>query len=305
MYVSKLAIALFLVVAGYLLSKTKLSRINDFIVKILFYVVIPMNVFYNIVLTEAFTAYLKTTLGAIIHLVSVYALAIAIFPKILKCDSKCLVTAILLASLPNVVFLPLTLMSIMYGDTAPVTPYSIAFSIILATFTPLIIVKYGKDFPGKLLNLKKVIKEMLLFPPTGTFMVALALRFVIGFELVLKEPLLDYFYRNVNELNLLAFMIIGSSINFSKIVVNKSILALVMLWRYVISLITGLTLANLLNLEGVWFTGMVIQSLMPPAVTNIILAKTYNLNEEITSTLIIMLTPISVIIVIPLFLLSI
>lgn len=291
--VVKLLIVTALLIAGYVLVRFKYGYVVDSISKFLLYVVIPINLALTLLTSKALSTYAKVTLGAIAHLAIVSVLALLIFPKLIRSDGKSLCSSILLASLPNSIFLPVSMSVLIFGSAELVLHYSVAFSVVLALIAPLVLATYG-GYGGSLSALS-VLKKLLTFPPTAAFLVALALKAVMPDDPQQPTYILTLLKDYVSQVNLLGFMVMGSALGLVKLGVNKLAFSLVTTWRFLVSLVIGVSVAYLLGISGLWFLGVVIQSVMPPAVTNIILARTYRLNEELVSTAVITLTPISIV----------
>ncbi|MEM2285811.1 MAG: AEC family transporter [Ignisphaera sp.] len=286
-----------LTVLGYMFGKIRSKIIDvcmDLVNKLLFYVVIPAIIFKAIygsndlenISSAIVTSGTHISLMFIISYITSYAIGIK--------NSKELSAIMISLSMPNVGYLAIPLSVVLIGDSRYVVPYTIAFNIVLPLLILILSIFYSTNNSSKI-NLVKSV------PFLFSLAVSLFLKFL---NIYIAVP--QMIFRSIDIIILSSFVIIGYE--FSKIVIDtmKSSIKFVLLgviMRYMVSpiVLILLILQNGLINNFNYYRGLMLQSVMPPAVSNIILAKVYNLKSEIVSILTVVLTPISITITIAIF----
>ncbi len=164
----------------------------------------------------------------------------------------------------------------------------IAGIVLRNSFGVVIGLKYGKGET----NLLKIIKDMILFPPTIGVIIGFILRFTIGYINTSNISAIAVFR---DFTTFLMLVLVGISFSFPKkeewksVAVGRSSIA-----RFGGGIIAVIAIIfTPIGLEGK--IPLIIQALSPPAVNNIIYARWFKLDDNLTSRLIAVLTLIALI----------
>ncbi|MEM1609203.1 MAG: hypothetical protein QXG81_08035, partial [Ignisphaera sp.] len=139
-------------------------------------------------------------------------------------------------------------------------------------------------------------------PVLAAFTVALIIRMLYGVKYEGDVTAVNYIDYLVSYSFYLSFIVIGGSIGKLSMKVLKNdikIVATSCIIKYILSpllmlLLSFLLLNNFNTSNNLYIHGLILQSIMPPAVINIVLGKVFHLNEELITILLILLTPISI-----------
>lgn len=278
---------------GCIATKIK-HRVSTLVIEIinlsLFYIVIPIIIFDSIYNTENLGALTLAILASIIHIVLILAVAFG-FTLIRGITDKSKVIAFSLSlAMPNAGYLAIPLSITLYNESASVIPYTIAFNIAL----PIAIVMlslYSNTSSNRSEKTKLVIARSIPF--LVAFTLAFSLRYA---NMYLPKPLYSIF-NGIKWYTLTSFTLLGYE--FTKTLQNSITKRLIyeilvsMVVRYAVSPLLIIVLISVLRIFE-YSRGLMLQSIMPPAVANIILAKIFKLDTDTVSTLIVVLTPISI-----------
>ncbi|MEM0489962.1 MAG: hypothetical protein QXH73_01950 [Ignisphaera sp.] len=292
-----MVIMVVLTVVGYVFGKLRSKIIDvcmDLVNKSLFYLVIPTIIFKAIYGSNDLESISLAIVISGIHILSMFLISyITSYLIGIKNSNESLAITISL-SMPNAGYLAIPLSVALIGDSRYVVPYTIAFNIALPLLILILSTFYNTNNSGRINLIKSV-----------PFLLALTVSLLLKlFNVYIAIP--QMIFRSIDTIIMSSFMIIGYE--FSKITIDtmKSSLKPVFLGiiiRYIVSpiMLILLMLHNSLINNFNYYRGLMLQSVMPPAVSNIILAKVYNLKSEVVSILIVVLTPISIVITVVIY----
>lgn len=288
--VEKLLISLVFAIIGFIIATFKLKGgtiVVNIINKSLFYIIIPIIIFNSIYGSEELYIFISTILTSAIHIFLVFVTAYIMYLVIGIKETKSILAFSISVAMPNAAYLAIPLSTIFFGDSKSVIPYTIAFNIILPIIIITLCCIYSKWSNERNLVIAKSIP----------FILALLLAFI------LRNLDIDitglYTLANIASLyTITSFILIGYELanSISKNIKQFTItLLLAIAIRFIISPIIMIALVNFLNVSN-YLNGLMLQSIMPPAVTNIVIAKMFKLDTDIVSILISVMTPASIVI---------
>lgn len=280
-----------LTVAGFTLVKARAYRILKVVNDVLFYVTLPGLIFFTIVDLEGVDEFLAMVFISLIHMCVMFVFTYLTSRAFLK-DALMRLTIATSLTINNAIFLAMPLSTLIYGYATPVLPYSIAFNIYLTPYLVFLTFKV----PGNSNNLSKALKPL---PHIIAFIASLSLK-LTAYDLNLG---LDQVLKLLSYMNYAGFLIIGGQLAKLKIDYLRSFMRSVLIAsviKYVVSptaaVLLYMSLTLLKHISGIYFNGFILQSLMPPAITTVVIAETYKLDVEFTTLLLTVLTPISIIV---------
>ncbi len=275
-------------VAGLVLGRRGIRGPSKVLGKVLLYVILPYLMIYGIVYTSM-TLVKSVTLVAVAY-VAISAVAIPLIYLRLLGRGPGVGAAMISSVFPNVGFLPIPLMLLLYGNPMPAVLYASMYNVASAPVIPVLASIGGESKPTTSL----IVKRVLTFPFTIAAIIAFTIRFTLHPAPPAPPPLpmiKDVF----SETNIASFLIVGDAIARSRFGFRREVLA-VMGWRLLASpaMHLGLLAAIAsLNLPAVWVAGILIESFMPPATMNLVYAMMYGLDEEVVAVSIAYITPIA------------
>ncbi len=287
-WLAKLCIALSLALVSFVISKAfpkpSVWRAFEYLNWFLFYVVIPLTIFKSVAKTPNIPVVLALIAACCIHMVLCSAIALACCKRM---EPRSRITIALLASLPNVVFLAFPLAIALLGSVAPVVPYAVSFNLLLPIYIAFLSRATGRSGKAKPKS----------YPHIAAFLVGLIVNYLGASSYVLEPLSSELASTCLTVLNLSAFAVIGSELaRVSKLDMPR--IGIVMILRLCIAplLMTCilLSLTPFIRIPKIYALGTVMQSLMAPAVTNVILAKAFELDTVLASSAVATLTPISI-----------
>ena len=276
-----LAIAAAVFVARRLVGE---DRPFNALARALFYGVIPPTIFMAVVRAPSVPLILLLTLVAALHMGIMLAATLGASSSR---RSREAVTVACLSSMPNVVFLAFPVAIAVLGTVSPMIPYAVAFNALL----PAVIAVLSSWFGSRASRPNPA-------PHIAAFCTATLLKWLSpsAAEAVASCAQL---HQVLAALNLLAFAVVGSELAASRMrrALSRGV-GVVVLLRFVASPLLMLGLLALAtrfaSIPRVYWVGMLMQSVMAPAITNIVLAKVFNLDTELAATSIAVTTPASV-----------
>ena len=273
---------------GLMLGRRGVRGPSRILGKVLLYIVLPYLMVYGIVYTSM-TLVRSVTLVAVAYVAISAAVIPLTYLKFLGRGPG--VGAAMISSLfPNVGFLPIPLMLLLYGDPMPAVLYASMYNVASAPVIPVLASVGGESKPTASL----IIRRVLTFPFTIAAVVAFAIRFTLHPTPPAPPPLplvKDVF----SEANIASFLIVGDAIARSRFGFRREVLA-VMGWRLLASPAMHLGILAAIastSLPAVWVAGILIESFMPPATMNLVYAMMYGLDEEVVAVSIAYITPIA------------
>ncbi len=272
---------------GYILGYFKVRCVSEIASKLLLYVIIPYLMVHGI-LSVSSSLIFNTALIITFYLLF-SAITLPLLYNRIYSDLRLKASATLSSIIQNVGFIPIPLMTILYNNPLPAIVYSLIFNLGSSLLIPFV----GKPSA----NARELILNILKFPLALTSIIAITLKvstyYLVGIP-TLANPLLTWAAKFMSDASILSFLIIGDVLANIKFNFSKSVIPIV-LWRIAISPLIHLIPLLLIKLPKLWFVGVILESLMPPATMNIVYARFYGLREDIVTLSIICTTPISLI----------
>ncbi len=278
--------ALLAFLLGALLGRLGWGKVINYLARFLVNFVIPTLVFFGI-LTSDFSRVLGVVLISTVNLLVVLSSVLAVYTRLVKLNVEEAGATIYASAYANYVFLPVPLMTVLYGDSTPAVIYASSSNFVIHLSAP-IIAEYLK---GGYVSVTQALRRLASFPPALALITSATLRLILGVPNLPWE--VEVFRRFTSELNLSSFAVVGFSLASSWPVRLTKLVAHVMVWRLAISPAINLTILNFVPLSGVWLAAVLIQSVMPPATSSVIYSRLFGFKDEIPAVAIAIITPVS------------
>uniref|UniRef100_A0A7C4FF24 AEC family transporter n=1 Tax=Ignisphaera aggregans TaxID=334771 RepID=A0A7C4FF24_9CREN len=284
-----------LIIVSYAISyRRSLQRVVNAINYYLFYIAIPLTVFIKVGTMGSETDFLNALIVSQLHIIAMFIISYAVARTMCK-DIVDRVSLTMSIAMSNTGFLAIPLAVALFGTAFHVIPYMVAFNITLPLLT-LVLAKFYATRRGNATNIYVKALPVLSALLCATVFKQLELGFHLqGILQTVDAVLSASFY--------LSFVIVGcmlTQLRLSDVKKSAHAIAVSMLVKYLLSPIIILVLVHTLfrymSTDFAYMQGVLLQSLMPPAVTNIVLAKVFQLNENLVSLFILLLTPLSIVI---------
>jgi len=281
-------IAVAALVAGILCRKYRLGKPIDYLSKFLLFIAVPYLIMYGTLFTDLAKVSTMIFVAASYTLIASVACFLMYF-KVLRFEREIAGSLIYSSALLNAGFLPIPLITMLYGDPSPAAIYNAAYNIVASVAVPVIgtLLKVGGGRPKTL----EVLKGVITFPPAAALVAALVLKAFVGSY---EAPLILTFIKDVLGVAVLSsFAIVGYSVlGIEKAILNK-LLWWIFAWRLLFSPLIHTMLSAAADLSGTWLATALIESLMPPATMNLVYARVYGFRTDIIAASIAVITPIS------------
>ncbi len=268
---------LLVAVAGYYSRGTRLERL---LVKPLLYTllygIIPLAVAraYALHGLQAFTRYSLTSL-AVFAATTPYALLAA--SRVCGSSSECRPVALLTILFPNTVFLPLSLAPLQGLDVDVVMSYSLPLTLLHFTLG------YRLGGGGARRDVPLLV--------TVSALTGLALNLTGLYHTMLK--MLEAIGAVSATSGYLALYIVGASMpRVSGAHLRDPLAYYTLAWRSTASPLLHYTLAHALGVKGAALKTLVVESMMPPATMNAVIARHLSADYERAALAILLLTPV-------------
>lgn len=280
-----------LAVIGFVAGKKRNSfqiirSVVDLLNLFLYYVVVPMIVFFSIFNAPSVDLYLFLVLFSILHMFILMVLSYTL-SRIYNSDFRERITVTMLSSLPNAGYLAIPLSTLLLGSGYYVTPYTVAFNTIFPLFVPFIALKTSMN------RVPDVGKSLI---PLLAVIVSVLVRFFL--PNIGSVDVVQSFSIFTSYAMRISFLIIGyemANLTYSTIKHILRALLLIAIIKQPFSLIIARTMIYLAIVPREYLQGFILQSIMPPAINNIVIARMFKLNEELTASSITILTIVAVI----------
>ena len=289
------------IVLGFLLKKIGIIRESDAqpLVAYVVYVALPclilesfgiqsLNKVWNLAICMMIFSLVTqlASLGAILVIVNAFCSDL---------DNKTKGVAVLAASFQNTAFLPLPIVISIWGDAGvtAVVFYMLINGLLMNTIGAFI----AASFSGNFTSLREILRSTLSYPPMVIS--------ILGLILLVSPWTMGETIRRI-----LAFMgdttvpvilfTIGLRLRFdiSSIRAFASVYFIVMFVRFFFSPLLNIALINYAYVsEAMMRSIIILEAGMPPAVMNSVLAEKYELNKELMSNLIPILTSFSLVLI--------
>lgn len=190
----------------------------------------------------------------------------------------------------NSIFLPFPLIYAFYGDLSIAILFSLPTMIVHNTLGVFMASHWGqrKGESGALVS-------AITFPPLIAFLIGVLAR-PISVSFVTTQAF-EWLYGLGLLTVYLGLIFVGLAIPLSKdslLVFHNRVTGLTTLTRFLISPLIALILITALNLDGIVRNTILIMSLMPPAITNLIIVSRFGLDIDATSKSIFLQTFLSI-----------
>ncbi|MCS7112064.1 MAG: hypothetical protein N3D82_00715 [Ignisphaera sp.] len=283
-----------LATVGFILGRKKNSSFVAYAVNLLnyflYYTILPMVIFMAVLNAPSIGFYMLSVLLSILH-ICLLMVSSFLLSRIVSNDVKDRMAITTASSLPNAGYLAIPLAMIILGTERYVTPYAVAFNIVLSLTSLLIAVKVSRESP---LNAVKSL------PPILAVMVSIILKqHTIGLGSAL-DVLSTFTLHAIRS----SFLVIGyglTNLTYSSLKSLVKPLLVVALLKIPYSLLVAKAILSFIVLPREFIRGFMLQSIMPPAINNIIIAKMFKLNEDLVAASIAIITPVSVLLSLALF----
>lgn len=259
------------------------DRVFNIFTKLLYNLFFPI-MFYNIFATRG----LDLADASITILVTVYVLlSILILYPFLRSYSPVMRNPIILTSIfPNVVFLGFPILLTLYGDIT----YASLYSLVMLVYNITV---------GGLLGARRheVFYAVVKLPIIYGFIVGVLVHYM--FPLVIEPTVLYTKALSSIIATYGAALVLGYSLPVTLSNTREYYAPTLIqgFYRFVVSPIIHYVLAMLLSLPEVAVKQLLVESIMPPALTNTILARVHGWNYEYTATSTLITTLVSLVIV--------
>jgi len=273
----KIALIPTLMFLGVALKQAKLGLKASHLELLIIYFTLPILMFTEILKVELNSFSLGSIAGiSLAYLTLCFMVSYGLSRRF---TSKIKGTIIFNSTFFNSMFLPFPLIYAFYGDLSIALLFSLPIMIVHNTLGIFLASYWGH---GKVE--RKVLIRAITFPPLIAFLAGVLARpMFTGF-------VLSQVFGGLHGLGLstvyLGMILVGLAIPLSKdslLIFRNRIPGLITLNRLLISPVLALILIAVLNPIGIAKNTIIIMSLMPPAITNLIIALRFGLDVKATS----------------------
>ncbi len=283
-----IAVAATALVAGILCRRYGRGKPINYLSKFLLFIAIPYLILYGTLFTNL------AKVSAMIFVATSYTLVASVacfllYFKVLRYEREVAGSLIYSSALLNAGFLPIPLVTMLYGDPSPAAIYNAAYNIVASITVPVVgtLLKAEGGKP----KIVEVLKGVITFPPATALITALTLKAFLGSY---EVPAVLISVKDVLGIVVLSsFAIVGYNVFGIGKAMLKRLLLWVFAWRLLISPLIHALLSAIAGLSGVWLATALIESLMPPATMNLVYAEVYGFRVDIIAVSIAIITPIS------------
>ena len=277
---------------GYLLVLLGLKeKVGSKLSKAVFSFLLPLIMFNGLARSKLEVEYLNIVLVAALYIFISLAL-VAFIVKRLKLKEKTAISTIVSSVFLNSAFLPMPLAYSLYSNILPVIVYTYALILIYyPTVDVLTSFKTRRSDMGFLImSLKRISRNPIIY--SGILGIAFSvynLRIYVPDSIwfILEQVSVIGIYLSAVVVGLGLPIIRGISVFLGETIMVISF------WRHIISPIIHYMLAVFLINDVVVFKQMMLESIMPPATINAVLAYVYGFDVETVSKAIIVSTVFS------------
>ncbi len=270
---SVLPIALYLTF-GYIfkiLFRDNSKELVEFVI----YFSLPAIIFVNIYPLELSinTIWLILMFNTIILLTIVFSFFIG---RLLKLEKKSLATFILITSFGNTSFVGFSYISAFYGEEflSYAIIYDLFGSFLLLVSVGMVIISYGN---GQSINIKRVTKNILFFPPIIMFFVTLVVK---NFEI--PALILNTMDTLGSTLVPIAMIAIGMKLELKDAFYKfKIVLSSIVIKMIILPTIVLVCFYYFYNIDETWIKTTILEVAMPAMTTAVILAIKEKLDEKL------------------------
>ena len=264
-------------------------RLERIVAAALLYAIVPVVAGYKVA-TAPLTLVGGYAAQVAASMLGSLALAGLLVPRLLRGHPRETVgAAVLAAGIHNAGFLPIPLITVLYGDPGPPALYSAMANVYMSIAIPLIVARYSPRISrGSHTAPARVARSLAGYPPLHAVAAGAAAR-LLGLDPTPLQPL----YHAAAAATLASFYLVGSTLARSGLGLDKPV-AVIAAWRLLVEPAIAAPTAKLLGLQGVWHATALIEATMPPATMNLVVARVYSLDEKTVAKAIGLVTPISI-----------
>ncbi len=258
-----------------------MEALVHYFTKVLYYVLVPI-LFIDKFGARGLIASDAKILGIVFFYVCISLILAFIVSVKIKYDEARRKAFLVTTTFQNAVFLGYPMIYIIVGDISAATMYSLVLFVLHISVAGIL--SGGKN---------SIVRSILTLPVIYGFLIG---------------NIMHYFfysmYLSINNLTSLSSLIVtygaiyvmGFALPLSSSILSKftNFLALVILWRFIIAPLIHYILLSIINLDYQYYREIMIESFMPPAVMNSLLARLYDWDPEIVSLTILVSTIISI-----------
>ncbi|MHA1754428.1 MAG: AEC family transporter, partial [Candidatus Odinarchaeia archaeon] len=187
---------------------------------------------------------------------------------------------ILTGAFSNAIYLPVPVITIVLGIEAVVvaTIFATIQIIIRISLGTAVSIYYSKKLKK---SITKLLLNSILFPPfIATLLGFILFSFNFEFTGLIGESINFIGWLSVPA----SIFIIGLSLsNLTIHGVNFKLIGLVSIIQFIMAPVTCLFTLMLFNISDILFKALIIEAVMPPAISNILYANVFELDEKFTS----------------------
>jgi predicted permease len=287
-------VAAALLVLGAASSRHPVSRrLSNAIASMLFYISVPLIVSYKVYSVEVETL-ADYAIVVVVSVLTAFTSAALLMPRLLRgAPPETIGAAILAAGIHNSAFLPIPLMLLLYDDAGPAALYSAVMNIVIAVVTPVVLGVYSPVHRGRgASRLRSIARSVASYPPVYALVAGLALKPLPPLPQTALE-LWGLLFTAGSYSTLLSFFLVGEVLARTGLRLDRGVLA-VAAWRLAVEPTAAYMAVEALGLSGVWRAGAIIESMMPPATMNLVVAMMYRLDYGLVARSIGFVTPFSI-----------
>lgn len=250
---------------------------------LLFYVTLPLSLAASVIRLADLRVFALAFSVALAHMMATMAAAVAL-SKTARLGSGDELT--LLSSLPNALFIGFPLAGALLGDSKYAVPHAVAFNAVLVALLAYL----GHGGP------RRIRFAVALY--AASFAVGLTLNLAGAYRAT--PVVFDGIASLTSSVNMLSFAVVGASLTSLRVSRSSTKgVALVAAFRYLVSpllLAAALAAAGRVGarIDAGFAAGALLQSIMPPAVTCIVVGRELKMDENLITAAIVILTPASV-----------
>jgi len=282
-----------LTMLGYVISSNRtLKYVINLINSFLFYVSIPFTTIIRISFMNNESEFLIALVISLLHIFTILIISFVIARMYVGFIDAISISISL--SMPNAGYLAIPLSIILFNNSLYVIPYMMAFNL----FLPFLVIVLTYIVTTRKENSKGIYIKT--FP--GLFAISIAIIFRFLKIQIQNVAIINHIDNFLTYSFYLSFIVIGSSLkefNFNDAINNLKILKITCFMKYLLSPLLSIMMIyitlNYMKINDMYIHGIMLQSIMPPAITNIIIGKVFKLNEKLISMLLLLLTPISIV----------
>lgn len=273
-----------LILVGYLLTKVsnKVFALGKLLNSLLMNVLLPLLVLYTLLNTSA------EALAEVFPIVGIAVFAHVLGAAIMlvrlrtsKLERRAQGALILCAAYINSIFLPIPLVLILIGPEG--IPIVAMFSVVQVTLLAILGPIVGSAYGGTKSDWKSAARKIFLFPPLLAVFLAIGL---MSFDIVLPTLLSSGLSLSGTLTTYLALLEVGISVGHRFSLVDaRTALSAVFIRQLVVPAIVFVLLL-FMGLSEVTTRVLILEAMMPSAVTTVVYAAGLHLDSELTATVV-------------------